>query len=150
MGDVVACEAALSKALEAMEQIRGDTDPEWGIGFDRTALAEEFAHCYRDLRLPEQSVRWAEEALAGQPDSRVRRRTIDLLLLATAWVELGETERACHTATMAVELMEGLRSHLADRSLCDFRRRLVARGGDAAVKEFNGRLSARGSVDAGR
>ena len=79
----------------------------------------------------------AEEALAGHPEGRARRRAIGLLLLADAQVQQREVEQACHTGTQAVELLGGLRSDRGAEYLEDFRRRLepyARRAGGAGVQ----------------
>ncbi|KUL43814.1 transcriptional regulator [Streptomyces sp. NRRL F-4489] len=105
------------KALEAMAHADPVGGPEWLNRFNRAYLADELAHCYRDLRQPRQAARRAAEALARHPRSLVRRRTIDLLLLATAQVQAGEVEEGCRVAEEAVGLLRQLRSALGRRYL---------------------------------
>jgi hypothetical protein len=122
--------------------VRSCEDPEWIGHFDRAYLADELAHCHRDLEQPRQSARQAEEALRMHPETRVRRRAVDLVLLATAQLQLRELEQACDTGVRAVELMSGLRSARGTEYLDDFRRRLEPYREQRAVREFQARTLA--------
>lgn len=113
MGDARAAQAAAGRAVEALEgadPFSGD-DPAWIKHFDEAYLADELAHCHRDLGQAEAAARRAEESLAKHPESRARRRAIGYVLLATAQVQQREVEQACHTGTKAVELLGSLRSN---------------------------------------
>lgn len=126
-------------ALERAEPESGD-DPLWIRHFDTAYLADELAHCHRDLGQADAAARRAEEALRGLPAGKARRRAIGLLLLAAAQVQQREVEQACLTATRAAELLEGLRSNRGVEYLDDFRARLEPYREEAAVREFAARL----------
>ncbi|KAF4405111.1 transcriptional regulator [Streptomyces lycii] len=147
MGDSRAFETVAARAEAAMERAgepggpdggTGD-DPPWIAHFDSAYLADELAHCHRDLGRPDHARRCAEESLAGHPESRARRRAIGLVLLATAQLEQREVEEACHTGTRAVELLTGLRSNRGAEYLEDFRQRLEPYAAEPAVREFGAR-----------
>jgi hypothetical protein len=142
LGDARSCETVAARAVEALEHSRPEEDPEWIGHFDRAYLADELAHCHRDLEQPRQSARQAEEALRMHPETRVRRRAVDLVLLATAQLQLRELEQACDTGVRAVELMSGLRSARGTEYLDDFRRRLEPYREQRAVREFQARTLA--------
>jgi hypothetical protein len=142
LGDARSCEAVAGRAVEAMEHSRPDDDPEWIGHFDAAYLADELAHCHRDLDQPKQSARQAETALHGHPETRVRRRAVDLVLLATAQLRMRDVEQACATAARAVELLSGLRSVRGAEYLDDFRRRLEPYREQRAVREFQARTLA--------
>ncbi len=137
LGDARACASVAGKAVEALEHATPDDDPDWIAHFDAAYLADELAHCHRDLEQPGPAARRATEALAGLPAGRVRRRAIDTLLLATAQLQAREVEQACHTATRALELLGELRSHLGQEYLADFRRRLEPFAQEAVVRDFD-------------
>ncbi|MHA6760794.1 transcriptional regulator [Streptacidiphilus sp. PAMC 29251] len=142
LGDARSCEAVAGRAVEAMEHSRPEEDPEWIRHFDAAYLADELAHCHRDLDQPKQSARHAERALHGHPETRVRRRAVDLVLLATAQLQLRDIEQACETGARAVELLSGLRSARGAEYLDDFRRRLEPYREQRAVREFQARTLA--------
>ncbi|MFD8592656.1 transcriptional regulator [Streptomyces sp. NPDC059637] len=138
-GDTAAFEDAAGRAVDAMERSRPEEDPDWIAHFDHAYLADELAHCHRDLGRPEAAARYAEEALAGHPEKRTRRRAVDLLLLAGAQLDRRELEQACDTGARAVGLLAGLRSGRGSEYLEDFRDRLGPFAGEPAVQEFEAR-----------
>ncbi|WP_434591091.1 transcriptional regulator [Streptomyces sp. A5-4] len=144
LGDARSCNMVAGKALGAMEraQDEGDTgdDPVWIKHFDHAYLADELAHCHRDLGQAEAAARRAQEALDGHPDTRARRRAIGLVLLATAQVQQREVEQACHTGTRAVELLGTLRSNRGAEYLEDFQLRLDPFRDEPSVREFGARM----------
>ncbi|MGP3951624.1 transcriptional regulator [Streptomyces sp. 7N604] len=146
MGDARAFQEVAARAVAAMDRADGSSsagtgdDPPWIAHFDYAYLADELAHCHRDLGQAEAACRKAEESLAGHPESRVRRRAIGLVLLASAQVQQREIELACHTGTRAVEMLDGLRSNRGAEYLRDLRHRLAPFGEESVVREFGARL----------
>ncbi|GAA4861183.1 transcriptional regulator [Kitasatospora terrestris] len=140
LGDAVSCELVASRALEAMERRNPEEDPDWIVHFDEAYLADELAHCHRDLQQGEQAERYARTALELHPAHRVRRRAVDLVLLATAQLQQRDLERACETGAEAVRLLSGLRSNRGVEYLDDFRSRLEPYRGHRAVREFHARM----------
>ncbi|OIK03973.1 transcriptional regulator [Streptomyces monashensis] len=142
LGDARAAQTATGHAVTAMEQAddaSGD-DPAWIRHFDEAYLADELAHCHRDLGQAEQAARYAEQSLAGHPEHRARRRAIGYVLLATAQVQQREIEQACTTGLKAVELLQSLRSNRGAEYLEDLQQRLEPFGEEAVVREFGARL----------
>lgn len=136
LGDARMCKILADKASEAMAQVVPGDGPEWIGHFDRAYLADELAHCYRDLKQPRPAARRAEEALARHPRTRVRRRAIDLLLLATVLAQAGDVEEACQAAVQAVALLGRLKSALGERYLLHFLDELRPFGDMTPVREF--------------
>lgn len=130
-----AAEAAMDRAESTAEE-----EPCWIAHFDRAYLADELAHCQRDLKHPREAASWAAAALAGHPAGRVRRRAIGTLLLAGAQAEQRELELACHSATKAVELLSTVRSQRGAEYLTDFRQRLEPFAQSSAVRHFTARV----------
>ncbi|MFD5424293.1 transcriptional regulator [Streptomyces sp. NPDC127084] len=142
LGDARACHEVAGKALTALDAAdpaSGD-DPVWIAHFDHAYLADELAHCHRDLGQAESAARRAAESLEGHPETRARRRAIGLVLLATAQVQQREVEAACHTGTRAAELLGTLRSSRGVEYLEDLRRRLEPFADESVVREFGARL----------
>ncbi|WP_042376854.1 hypothetical protein [Streptacidiphilus melanogenes] len=142
LGDSRSCEAVAGLALEQLDHSRPEEDPDWIGHFDHAYLADELAHCHRDLEQPRQSARQAQEALRGHPESRVRRRAVDLVLLAIAQLQLRDVDEACDTGARAMELMSGLRSARGTEYLDDFRRMLEPYRHQRSVQEFQARAMA--------
>ncbi|MFI9806473.1 transcriptional regulator [Streptomyces sp. NPDC052301] len=142
LGDARAAQASIARAVAAMEQADASSgdDPAWIRHFDEAYLADELAHCARDLGQSEQAARYAEQSLAGHPEARARRRAIGYVLLATAQVQQREVEQACSTGLKAVELLETLRSNRGAEYLEDLQQRLEPFREEAVVREFGARL----------
>ncbi|TQF03822.1 transcriptional regulator [Kitasatospora acidiphila] len=140
MGDARSCESVAAKAVAAMEKRDPEQDPDWIVHFDEAYLADELAHCYRDLEHGKQAEKQARIALDLHPVSRVRRRAVDLVLLATAQLQQRDIERACETGAQAVRLLGGLRSNRGVEYLDDFRRRLEPYRDHRVVRDFHQRM----------
>ncbi|OON72241.1 transcriptional regulator [Streptomyces tsukubensis] len=142
LGDVRAAQESTGRARAEMERtdLATDDDPAWISHFDEAYLADELAHCHRDLGMAKEAARSAEQALAGHPESRTRRRAIGLVLLATAQVQQREVEEACGTGMRAAELLSTLRSNRGTEYLEDFQQRLEPFKDEPVVREFGARL----------
>ncbi|MFI6103689.1 transcriptional regulator [Streptomyces sp. NPDC051310] len=142
LGDARLCREVAGRAVAAMDRADPDAgdDPAWIAHFDHAYLADELAHCHRDLGEPELLARAAREALDGHPETRARRRAIGLVLLATAQAQQREVELACHTGTRAVELLGTLRSTRGAEYLDDLQGRLEPYANEPSVREFGARL----------
>ncbi len=144
LGDARQAQDAAGRALTAMERAVGQPDagddPVWIAHFDEAYLADELAHCHRDLGQSEAAARRARESLAGHPATRARRRAIGYVLLATAQVQQREVEQACHTGLQAVELLGSLRSNRGAEYLEDLQERLAPYRDEPVVREFGARL----------
>ncbi|WP_267245571.1 transcriptional regulator [Streptomyces sp. PR69] len=142
LGDSRTCLEAAGRAVAALERADGASgdDPAWIAHFDRAYLADELAHCYRDLGQAGTAARHAADALEGHPESRARRRAIGYVLLASAQVQQREVELACATGARAVELMGSLRSSRGAEYLEDLQLRLEPYAAEPAVREFNARV----------
>lgn len=142
MGDAHAAQHSAGRAvnaLEAADPASGD-DPAWIAHFDEAYLADELAHCHRDLGQARAAARYAHQSLQAHPESRVRRRAIGHVLLATAQVQQREIEQACSTGLKAAGLLHGLRSHRGTEYLEDFRQRLEPYREEPVVREFGARM----------
>lgn len=143
LGDSRAFSVSATRAIEAMDRSDPSRDPAWIAHFDQAYLADELAHAHRDLGQATEAARCAEEALAVHPQTRIRRRAIDLFVLADAQVQRRNLDEACHTGAQAVALLSGLRSDRGTEYLDDFRRRLEPYAGESVVREFGARLGER-------
>ncbi|MEU5443277.1 transcriptional regulator [Streptomyces griseofuscus] len=135
-GDLLAYRDAAAWAREALAQAGTDGNPDWAENFDQAYLAGELAQCCLTLGQPTLAIREATRALSGHPGSRMRRRAIDLLLLATAQLQAGQTEESCATATSAVRLSVDLRSSLCIGYMDHFQFLLADSSGAAVAREF--------------
>ncbi|MFD7441756.1 transcriptional regulator [Streptomyces sp. NPDC059909] len=142
LGDARTCHEVAGKALAALDRADPESgdDPAWIAHFDHAYLADELAHCHRDLGEADAAARRAVDSLEGHPESRARRRAIGLVLLASARVQQREVEEACRTGTRAVELLGTLRSSRGAEYLEDLQHRLEPYGEEPAVREFGARV----------
>jgi hypothetical protein len=140
LGDVRSCEGALSRAAAEMEKSNPTEDPDWIRHFTPAYLADEFAHCYRDLDKPRQARDHAQRALAEHQPGHVRRRVVDTVLVATSYAQEREVEAACATGSQAIEMLSQLRSHRGIEYLHDLDRRLDPYQDSSAVRGFRERL----------
>ncbi|MEU2162183.1 transcriptional regulator [Streptomyces chengbuensis] len=142
LGDARTCQEAAARAIAALDRANPDAgdDPDWIAHFDHAYLADELAHCHRDLGQADQAARRATESLDGHPESRARRRGIGLVLLATARLQQREVEEACRTGTRAMELLGTLRSSRGSEYLEDLHQRLEPYAAEPSVREFGARL----------
>ncbi|MFJ8075477.1 transcriptional regulator [Streptomyces sp. NPDC096176] len=148
LGDARTCHEVAGRAVAALERAEpgaGD-DPDWIAHFDHAYLADELAHCYRDLGEAETAARHAADALDGHPESRARRRAIGLVLLASAQVQQREVEQACYTGGRAVELLDTVRSSRGAEYLENLQLRLEPYAQEPAVREFAARLELRAAA----
>ncbi|WP_062217017.1 hypothetical protein [Streptomyces sp. NBRC 109706] len=142
LGDREGCRRAASDALAAHERAGGEgEEPAWISHFDTAYLADELAHCHRDLGQGRAAQRRAAEALAAHPEKRTRRRAIGMLIMATGQLQEGDLEHACHTANEAGGLLGGLRSGRGAEYFGDFRARLEPHRDHQLVRDFVGRWS---------
>ncbi|MEU3047455.1 transcriptional regulator [Streptomyces sp. NPDC006984] len=145
LGDVRSCHESVSRAVASLDRAEpgsGD-DPAWIAHFDHAYLADELAHCHRDLGEAEAAARAAREALTHLPAAKARRRAIGLVLLSSAQVQQREVEHACHTAARAVALLDGLRTGRGAQYLEDLQQRLEPYAQEPPVREFAARLALR-------
>ncbi|RAJ67058.1 hypothetical protein K378_02424 [Streptomyces sp. Amel2xB2] len=147
LGDLRAFRESAARAESALQRAADEDaagDPVWIAHFDRAYLADELAHCHRDLHHPREAEEQADEALAGHPEGRARRRVIGMFLLACARLQKRELDHACQTGTKAVELLSTLRSGRGVEYLEDFRRRLGPFAKEPVVRDFTARLEVSG------
>ncbi|PRH79141.1 transcriptional regulator [Streptomyces solincola] len=138
LGDARTTRETAARAVAALDRADPESgdDPDWIAHFGPAYLADELAHCWRDLGRAEEAERAANEALAALPETKARRRAIGLVLLASAQVQQREVEAACATGTRAAGLLATLRSSRGAEYLEDLRTRLEPYATEPAVREF--------------
>ncbi|WP_233289360.1 hypothetical protein, partial [Kitasatospora sp. MBT63] len=137
LGDVRSCTTALVRCERALATGRtGDEVPSWARYFDDAQLADEFAHCYRDLQQWRPAAQHAEKSLRLRGPAYARSRILCRLVLASARLGLGEAEEACGMATDALRAAGEMRSARTVEYLRDFHRRLAPYRSHPAVRAF--------------
>lgn len=125
LGDHRGCAVALARAEAAMEQSDPACDPVWISYFDPVELAGESAHCFRDLRRPDETRRFA--ALAVAPgNTPPRTRAFINMVAAMGALHGGLLDEAVETARQAVTVAGSLQSSRYRRYVRDFVGAVVA------------------------
>ncbi|WP_407917919.1 regulator [Kitasatospora sp. NE20-6] len=137
LGDVRACTTALVRCERALAAARpGDEAPSWSRHFDEAQLADEFAHCYRDLQQWRPAAQHAEKSLRLRAPAYARSRILCRLVLATARLGMGELEESCTMAGESLRAAGEMRSARTVEYLRDFHRRLAPYRATPAVRAF--------------
>ncbi|MFE3098244.1 regulator [Streptomyces sp. NPDC059248] len=145
LGEARACTASLVRAERALDSARpGDEVPPWARFFDEAQLADEFAHCYRDLQQYRPAIQYAERSLQLRPHQLARSRLFCRVVLATARLGLGELDQACALGAEAALQASEMRSVRALEYVRDFERRLDPYREAAAVRGYRERVAALG------
>lgn len=145
LGDLRACTASLTRAERALETARPrDEVPYWARFYDEAQLADEFAHCYRDLQQYRAAAQHAERSLQLRAPGQARGRLFCRVVLATARLGLGELEQACALGAEAAQAASEMRSARAVEYVRDFERRLEPYRDAAAVRGYRERVAAIG------
>ncbi|UCM87451.1 regulator [Streptomyces marincola] len=145
LGEVRSCTAALARAERALEAARtADDVPAWARFFDEAQLADEFAHCHRDLQQYRAAARHAERSLQLRSPAYARSRLFCRVVLASARLGLGDVEHACTLAAEAAAQAGEMRSVRVHEYLQDFESRLEPFRDAAAVRVYRERLATLG------
>ncbi|WP_149179948.1 regulator [Streptomyces sp. TRM49041] len=145
LGEVRACTASLVRAERTLDAARtGEEVPHWARSFDEAQLADEFAHCHRDLQQYRAAAQHAERALQLYAPGYARSRTFCRVVLAAARLGLGELDQACGLGAEAAQQASEMRSARAVEYVRDFERRLEPYRDAAAVRTYRDRVTAIG------
>ncbi|MFB4425060.1 regulator [Streptomyces sp. QL37] len=145
LGETRPCVAALARAERALGISRpGDDVPHWARHFDEAQLADEFAHCHRDLQQYRVSAQHAERSLQLRAPAYARSRLFCRVVLASARLGLGELDQACLLGAEAAQQAAEMRSVRATEYVRDFERRLEPYRDAVAVRGYRDRVAALG------
>jgi hypothetical protein len=145
LAEARACTSALVRAERALEAARaGDETPHWARSFDEAELADEFAHCHRDLQQYRAAVQHAERSLRLRAPAYARSRLFCRVVLACGRLGLGELDQACLLGAEAAQQSTEIRSARAAEYVRDFERRLEPYRDAAAVRNYRDRVAAIG------
>ncbi|MBB4892772.1 hypothetical protein FHS39_001783 [Streptomyces olivoverticillatus] len=142
LGEVRACSASMARAERALETSRpGDDVPYWARFFDEAHLADEFAHCNRDLQQYRAAAQHAERSLQLRSPAYARSRLFCRVVLASARLGLGELEQACALGVEAAQQAAEMRSVRALEYVRDFERRLEPYRDAAPVRSYREKVA---------
>ncbi|MGP3949850.1 hypothetical protein [Streptomyces sp. 7N604] len=128
---------AMNEAEKHFEQAETADDPDWLSYMDEAELVGEFCHCFRDLKMGSESVRFAERAVALTDPQYARTLGFCRMVLAQSQLLNGELEAAVTTAGLAVAGGDALQSARFQRYVADFQREVSVHAGNPAVRDFN-------------
>ncbi|PXY34209.1 regulator [Prauserella coralliicola] len=137
LGDVAACDRAMSAAVREFERRNPDDDPaDWFGYFNEAELAAELGHCNRDLGRAVDATTYATQSLGPTESGYVRSDFFATMVLADAYLDQGEAERACQVALDALRIGEQLKSARCHAYVGEFRERLARVGRSPVVADF--------------
>lgn len=119
LGDVANSAGAITRAEQVFHARNPENDPTWISYFDETELAGEAAHCFRDLRRPDETEEFAALAISPGMTPPRTRAFIEMVSAASA-LNSGHLDRAVDIATSAVDAAGPLRSIRYSRYVSDF------------------------------
>ncbi|WP_037581469.1 hypothetical protein [Phaeacidiphilus oryzae] len=147
LGDARSCTTALVRAERTLQSARpGDELPGWARFFDEAQLADEFAHCYRDLQQWRSAAQHAERSLRLRQPGYARSKVFCRIVLATARLGMGEVDEACASAMEALRVATEMRSTRTIEYLRDYARRLAPYRGNTAARSFEEAAHAAGVI----
>lgn len=137
LGDTRACTAALDRAEQHLAAVTPRAEAAWSLFFDEAQLADEFAHCFRDLGKPQKALHFARLSLKLRSGSQARSRAFCRTVLATAYLQQGELEQACRIGTELVAEMSPIQSVRCAEYIRDFQARLSPYRRERLIREFD-------------
>lgn len=137
LGDAKGCDHSLSEAVREFERRNPEDDPGWIRYFDEAELSAEFGHCLRDLGRSTDAAQYANRSLVAVDNATFERSDFfATMVLADAYLDAGEPEKACSVAIGALTASEMIRSARCVGYLREFDQRLAAFSGSGLVAEF--------------
>ncbi|WP_326800303.1 tetratricopeptide repeat protein [Streptomyces sp. NBC_01808] len=128
---------SLSHAESSLSAGTPAQEPVWLRYFSGAELHDEIAHCLVDLRQARAARPHAEHGIAARTDRYARSIAFTRVVLATAWLQQREVERACQVATGALRATEDIQSERIRGYLAGFRERLRPFRNVPAARDFS-------------
>ncbi|MBY8878390.1 sporulation protein [Actinacidiphila acidipaludis] len=138
--DVAGASRAMNEAEQFFERAATAEDPEYLAYVDEAEIIGEFSHCFRDLKRPAESLRFAEQAVAQTDPQYARTLGFCRMVLAQGQYLNGDLESAVATATLAVDEGESLQSARFVRYIEDFQREISDCSSVPVVRAFEERV----------
>ncbi|MFE9207140.1 helix-turn-helix domain-containing protein [Micromonospora sp. NPDC007230] len=130
------CLTHLDIAERRLARSTPEDEPPWIRYFTPAYLADEIAHCFHDLGLPQQTQRHLGDALTALSPTHVRRLAIDTALLASSLAAAGRIDEACATARAAVDHAAQTTSHRCLQRIVEVQADLEPYRCEPEVREF--------------
>ncbi|MGH3915670.1 MAG: hypothetical protein ACRDTC_20020 [Pseudonocardiaceae bacterium] len=136
IGDEKGVTAALLSAERWHARGLPENDPSWVRHFDGAELHAEFAHCFRDLGLPDLANTHAIASIRESSKIYVRSLSFCRTVLATSYLLSNELHQALTVAREVIDAAAKLKSSRVRSYLADFQQRLKPYAGEAQVRNF--------------
>lgn len=143
IGDEKSVTRALLAAEQWHSQSRPENDPFWVRHFDSSELHAEFAHCFRDLGLPDRAQDHAIASIRESSAMYVRSLSFCRTVLATSHLLNNELDQALAVAREVIDSAVTLKSFRVQSYLDDFRQRLSPYARETEVRIFCEYLTSR-------
>ena len=101
---------ALGEAQSAFDRRDAESDPDWMVYFDESELADEIAHCYRDLGDYDRALFAAGQCLTLAGPEYARSRVFSRIVQAESFLGAGEPEQAARIGIEVIPLVQDLAS----------------------------------------
>jgi hypothetical protein len=135
--DLAGASRAMNEAERYFERAGTAQDPEYLAYVDEAEIIGEFSHCFRDLKRPAESLRFAELAVTQTDPQYARTLGFCRMVLAQSQFLNRDLEGALATATLAVEAGESLQSARFVRYVEDFQAEIHGHSSVPTVVAFN-------------
>lgn len=139
--DLTGAARAMNEAERFFEKAAAAEDPEYFAYVDEAEIIGEFSHCFRDLKRPAESLRFAEQAVARTDPQYARTLGFCRMVLAQSQFLNGDLESAVATAELAVDEGESLQSARFVRYVEDFQREISVHSSAHVVAAFNEKVA---------
>jgi tetratricopeptide (TPR) repeat protein len=140
--DAASCHQAIGRSRDAYEQARGHEDeaPSWVRYFDETKLIVDTGIALAKLGESERAEPLIAEGLRRETGAQQRGRAFHAFWLATAQLQQGKLDAACHSAGLALHLSASLDSPRVAGHVHEFHQRLAPYASETPVIAFEQRM----------
>ncbi|MFD8965080.1 hypothetical protein ACFV0C_08760 [Streptomyces sp. NPDC059568] len=140
--DGASCHQAIGRSRDAYEQARGQEDeaPSWVRYFDETKLIVDTGIALAKLGESERAEPLIAEGLRRETGAQQRGRAFHAFWLATAQLQQGKLDAACHSAGLALDLSASLDSPRVAGHVDEFHQRLAPYARETPVIAFEQRM----------
>lgn len=136
LGDEKGVTCALLSVERWYAQSHPENDPLWARSFDGAAMCAEFAHCFRDLGMPNFAHDHAIASIRESSATYVRNLSFCRTVLATSHLLNNELDQALVVAREVISSAATLKSFRVRSYLDDFRQRLSPYAREREVLAF--------------
>lgn len=139
--DFAGASRAMNETERYFEGAGTSQDPEYLAYVDEAEIIGEFSHCFRDLKRPAESLRFAAQAVAQTGSQYARTLGFCRMVLAQSQLLNDDLEGAVSTAGLAVDEGESLQSARFVRYVEDFQQEISGYASAPAVAEFTEKVA---------